>query len=56
MTLGIPQLIFLALIVLNLGIVMAKNGQPRSGKHSFVANLIADGLLLGLLYWGGFFC
>lgn len=55
MTLGIPQMIFLALVFLSLGISCAKHGQPHTGKYSIWTSLAAEGLMFGLLYWGGFF-
>lgn len=51
----LPQLIFLGWVILALGIVLAKNGQPRNDKYSFVASFISAAIQIGLLYWGGFF-
>jgi hypothetical protein len=51
---GVPQVIYLALIILGLGIAIAKHGQPRdnyNGGVTFIAAIIE----LALLYWGGFF-
>jgi hypothetical protein len=52
----IPQLIFLFLLTLGLGISFAKHGEEKSspnynGWHS-VINFIVT---VGILYWGGFF-
>lgn len=55
MTLHAPQLIVLALMLLATGIHLAKHDQPRDTKYNFVTAVISDGLMIGLLYWGGFF-
>lgn len=50
-----PAIIYLVLTMLGLGVAIEKNGQPRTGKHSFVTTLIVTAITCGLLYWGGFF-
>jgi hypothetical protein len=50
-----PALIYLALVILGLGIVLAKDGEPKTGKHSFWWQLVGTAIPCGLLYWGGFF-
>jgi len=50
----LPQIILILLMVLGAGIVMAKNGQPRT-PYSFWSNLISDIITFAILYWGGFF-
>lgn len=50
-----PQLIYLALTCLGLGMALAKHGQPKDDSHSFWWTLTASGICIGLLYWGGFF-
>ena len=54
MTLGWPQLVYLALTILGLGVAMAKHGEPR-GEHSFPTTFIASGIVIWVLYMGGFF-
>lgn len=49
-----PQIIYLGLIAVGLGVTLARHGQPRE-PHNFWASSIAASLALGLLYWGGFF-
>jgi len=51
----LPQIIFLALQLMSLGIAMGKHGQEKSGKENAWVSFFA--LLIGwsLLYWGGFF-
>ena len=55
MNIGWPQLLILALLLVGTGVQLAKHGEPRGGKHSFWVALISDAILIGLLYWGGFF-
>lgn len=55
MNLGIPQLIYLALTMLGLGIAMAQHGEPKKGTVNAFHSIIATAILIGLLYWGGFF-
>ena len=49
-----PQLIFLGLLVLNIGISLAKHGDPQP-KYSFWSTFVSTLITVGLLYWGGFF-
>lgn len=56
MKIGIPQAIYLALLLLGLGISLAKHGEyKRAEKYSFWTTLISDGIMLLILYYGGFF-
>ena len=55
MTLHWPQITILILIVLQIGISLAKDGQPKTGKWSFGWSLFNASILLTLLYFGGFF-
>lgn len=50
-----PQLIYLLLVGISLGVDIAKHGTPRTGKHDAWSGLIAMVAMLALLYWGGFF-
>jgi len=54
MYLGTPQIIYLIILTLGLGIQIANHGKPRSNENA-VAGLISSIIVLGLLYWGGFF-
>ena len=55
MGLHAPQIIYIALCCLNLGIHLAKHDQPRADKFSFFGALLSNSIAAGLLYWGGFF-
>lgn len=54
-TLHAPQIIFLVLSAMSLGISLAMDGKPRAGKYSFLVTLISQAIGIGLVYWGGFF-
>lgn len=54
MTLGWPQLVYLALLLIGVGVAAAKDGQPREA-WSFWWTLVGAGLAIWLLYMGGFF-
>lgn len=48
-------LVICALHVLNLGIVLAKHGQPQEGRHNVLHALSALVLIWALLWWAGAF-
>lgn len=52
---GWPQIIYIGLVTLGLGYSLAKDGQPKTGRHDFVGHGVVASLIIGLLYWGGFF-
>ena len=54
-TLGIPQIIICVLYVISLGMYAIKHGEPREGNYNFWAGLVATGINVALLTWGGFF-
>lgn len=49
-----PQIIYLVLSGIGLGVTLAKSGEP-SGKYNFWTTLVSTIISLGLLLWGGFF-
>lgn len=51
---SIPAIIIIALAFMDLGYYIAKHGQSR-GNFYWPAKVVDMGVLLGLLYWGGFF-
>lgn len=54
MNIGWPQAIYLALTFMSLGIVAARNGEPRE-PYSLGLQCVTTALAFGLLWWGGFF-
>lgn len=51
----IPQIIFIGLTCINLGVILGKHGKPREGNHSIWIQLISEAITLTILYYGGFF-
>lgn len=49
------QIILIALYVLGLGITLANHGKPREGEHNFWVSLLTFGIIMILLWGGGFF-
>jgi len=50
----IAKLILLALMTLSLGMSIADHGKERKPQNGWIS-FISYCLVLGLLYWGGFF-
>ena len=42
-------------MLVGLVVAIAKHGEPKGTTYDFGTTLVADALILGLLYWGGFF-
>ncbi|UWG96827.1 hypothetical protein LPY66_18410 [Dehalobacter sp. DCM] len=51
---GTPQIIYIVLIALSLGINIAEHGKPRSNNNAWYA-VISAAITTGILIWGGFF-
>ena len=49
-----PQIVWLALAFLSIGISIAKHGEPQE-NYSFPLKMIGIALGAWILYWGGFF-
>lgn len=52
---GIPQIIIVILYALNVGIALAKHGEPKEGNYNVFFTLIGAAISVGILWWGGFF-
>ena len=52
---GWPQYTYIVITVFGLGLVAAKDGEPRKGKHDFMTTALSTGFAVWLLYKGGFF-
>lgn len=50
-----PQIAMISLLMLDLGIVLAKHGQPREGNHSVYIQIIATAIIFAILIWGDYF-
>jgi hypothetical protein len=51
----LPQIIYIVFIGLSLGISLVQHGKTSERKENFWSTLLASALMIGLLYWGGFF-
>ena len=51
----VPQIILVGLLAMSTGMYLAKHGEPRDDTYNFWYALLSDAIILGLLYWGGFF-
>ena len=49
-----PQLIMLIFIAAEMGLQIAKHGEPKRGKYNLLSASIAWGIIVYLLYCGGF--
>ena len=52
---GAPQIIIIVLYSISLCIAANQHGKTIERKHNFWVSLIAIGIEVGLLIWGGFF-
>lgn len=50
-----PQVVWLVLAGLGIGIGLAQHGTPKTGRHNIVVDVLSVGIGLLLLYCGGFF-
>lgn len=55
MTIGWPQALLLTFMFLKICGHASKNGQPMGLRFNLGHALIDTALLVGILYWGGFF-
>ena len=55
MYLGLPQISYLALVLLGAGIALAKHGEPRRDKYNFWTSMLSEAIVITILYCGGFF-
>ena len=52
---GIPQIILLMLEAMAVGIALVNDGKVITKKENFLSTFISVGIVLALLWWGGFF-
>lgn len=52
---GVPQIIMVCLYTINIGISMAKHGEPQDGIYNAWTSIFSSIVVMGLLWWGGFF-
>jgi len=51
----VPQIIFLLLTALGLGIALEQHGKPKTGNNNVFINLISSAITFWILWAGGFF-
>jgi len=51
----IPQILYLILLGLGLGIALVEHGKEKTGKHNFWVSFSAAFIGVIILYYGGFF-
>jgi hypothetical protein len=51
----LPQIVYLGLALLGLGIELERHGKPKEGEHNFGISLISTTITICILWWGGFF-
>ncbi len=52
---GIPQLIYILLIILGLILAGSEHGKEKTGTHNIFPRLFMQIVFLIILCWGGFF-
>jgi hypothetical protein len=55
MNIQAPEIVYIVLVSLSLGVTAVKHGEPRKGKVNFAATIVSQALTFAILYWGGFF-
>lgn len=50
-----PQIIYICLLAMGIGISMSRHGDPKTGTHSVWSTIFATTIVVAILYWGGFF-
>jgi hypothetical protein len=51
----LPQVLLLVFLALDIGVVLAKHGQPRKENYNLFVTVISHAIMVALLIWGGFF-
>lgn len=52
---GIPQILIIILYAAGLLLYAHDHGKPKEGYTDFWSGLISTCIVMGLLWWGGFF-
>ena len=55
MKLGWPQIVYICLIMMNLGMYLVKHGEKNNTKYNFFTCLLSNLISVWILYSGGFF-
>lgn len=52
---GAPQLVYLAMMAVGVGVSLAKYGQQKQDRYDIFDVLVGPAVGLTILWWGGFF-
>ena len=52
---GIPEFLVIAWYLFGVGFVASRHGKPREIAYNGWATATVTAIMLGLLWWGGFF-
>lgn len=55
MSIGWPQGIYLVLMLVSIGISIARYGQQKTDTYDLTDIVLSPAIVTGILYWGGFF-
>lgn len=51
---GWPQFIYLALTAIGIGVLLAKHGTLKTGKHDAFSSIAGTAVVFAILYYGRF--
>ena len=52
---NLPQLVYLVMSLIGLGLSIGEHGRPKTGKHSTWRDMFSTVIIFYILYSGGFF-
>lgn len=52
---GIPQILMIVLISINLLLAAKDHGKPKEGNNNFWVAFLSAVIIIPILIWGGFF-
>lgn len=52
---GAPQIVYLVLMALSMGVSVAEHGKIETKRENCVSTFVSIAIQLGILYLGGFF-
>ena len=51
---GVPQIIYICLFAMGIGMEIVRHGKEKEGKHNATLTLISTAICATVLWWGGF--
>lgn len=55
MNFGLWQIVYLGLMILGIGITLAKHGEPKEGNYNVIVTIISVAIEIAIVAAGGFF-